>query len=644
MSYNDLNDNSERISQPPELTIQLMEHQKTIVYAMKQLEFDGKLIANNIKHYGDDMDFNVETSIGILADKVGSGKSLMIVSLIELFKTVPKREIYWIGSKFIAIKSAISNDPVPINLLLIPHKLMSQWLEFFKYAPNIKVDTYKDSEDETRINTIEDVKNIDVIIVACSKSPSFFKKFSKIKWNRVIVDEADTIKLSSNTVFDASFVWLVTATPKLLRYSSKVYLSRIFKNIAPWVFDYLIVRNNIDFIEKSIILPIPKRIVVNCLTPKELGVIKNFIPKNILSMINAGNSDEAIKSLNCNVNTNDNILKVITNNLVEAINNKKLELECEQKKIYHNTKNKEQQELRIKKLKRCIERLETRYDSIKEKIYNLNDSICPICMDEFTKPTLVNCCQNVYCFDCITLASSKTGLCPSCKHTIYKENLHIISDKEIKEEMKDNEIKDKLDMLIEILDANPEGKFLIFANFPQTFDKIKIKLDEKNITHKILKGTTCLVQKTIDDFTNGNIKVIMLNAKFFGAGMNLQMATHVILYHRFDNDLEEQVIGRAQRLGRKDPLNVIYLIHDNETNAFTNKDKFEEINYDDWLEYDNDDVIENNKNKVSLIDIDNHNDLSDVIENINDENEEMIEVKPKKKVVKGKRNKENILV
>ena len=44
-------------------------------------------------------------------------------------------------------------------------------------------------------------------------------------------------------------------------------------------------------------------------------------------MINAGNIDDAIKTLNCNVNTNDNILKVITNNIMEDINNKKLELD-----------------------------------------------------------------------------------------------------------------------------------------------------------------------------------------------------------------------------------------------------------------------------------------------------------------------------
>ena len=48
----------------------------------------------------------------------------------------------------------------------------------------------------------------------------------------------------------------------------------------------------------------------------------------------------------------------------------------------------------------------------------------------------------------------------------------------------------------------------------------------------------------------------MLNAQHYGSGLNLQMATDVIMYHKFNKELEEQVIGRAQRLGRQTSLNI----------------------------------------------------------------------------------------
>ena len=106
----------------------------------------------------------------------------------------------------------------------------------------------------------------------------------------------------------------------------------------------------------------------------------------------------------------------------------------------------------------------------------------------------------------------------------------------------------------------------------------------------------------------------MLNAQFFGAGMNLQMATDIIMYHRFTKEMEEQIIGRAQRLGRSinEPLNVYYLLHDNESNNIDDNFKFqdqENIHYLDWLEQQH---INNNKqdnldneNKIYTINMEN---------------------------------------
>ena len=36
------------------------------------------------------------------------------------------------------------------------------------------------------------------------------------------------------------------------------------------------------------------------------------------------------------------------------------------------------------------------------------------------------------------------------------------------------------------------------------------------------------------------------------------------MFHKFDANIENQVIGRAQRFGRKNPLNIHYLLNENE--------------------------------------------------------------------------------
>jgi SNF2 family DNA or RNA helicase len=56
-----------------------------------------------------------------------------------------------------------------------------------------------------------------------------------------------------------------------------------------------------------------------------------------------------------------------------------------------------------------------------------------------------------------------------------------------------------------------------------------------------------------------------MNARHVGAGLNLEAASHVVLYHRMNLEMEKQVIGRAVRFERKADLQVVHLVHEGET-------------------------------------------------------------------------------
>ena len=92
----------------------------------------------------------------------------------------------------------------------------------------------------------------------------------------------------------------------------------------------------------------------------------------------------------------------------------------------------------------------------------------------------------------------------------------------------------------------------------------------KNIKHAKVLGSGAVVNKTIQRFANGEIRVLMLNASNYGSGLNLQMATDLIIYHQLPLELETQVIGKGQRLGRTTELNIYYLLHEYEQNNVTN--------------------------------------------------------------------------
>ncbi len=673
MSYTILTDDDKKIIQPNSIKIELMNHQKTMIHKMLEIETTGLINVTNYstKEYSslvsvEGCEAEIITNVAILGDKVGSGKTLMIITLLTIKKIITERKIEMGGTQFYSVKLSATSSLIKTNLIIVPHKIVPQWKEAFnKYSPKLNVYTIslnKQIDDmiikqtKTKINwngeelifenyeiCKKKIEEYDVVIICETMYKRFYKYCKNLKFNRILIDEADTIKLPREMTCQFNFLWLITGTPKGLFYSNKPYIGKIFKEDNHNLNSYFVIKNDDSFIENSIKLPHPKRLKIKCKTPKELNIIKDLIPNSVLQMINAGNSYQAIKTLNCNIDTNDNILQVITKNLVESIQYKQIELTAEKNK--YNINMSKEQEQKINYIENQIKKLTSKYEDIKKKIYQLNDTNCPVCMGEFINPVIVSCCNNTFCFDClaVSMGEIKNNKCPYCTQYITQQNIHIFESNTIYKNNLSNksdkyEIKDKLDVLIDLVQSKPDGNFMIFAGFIETFHKIEEKLQYLSIPYHILKGQSSTIKKHVDDFKDKKVRILMLNAQFFGAGMNLQMATDIIMYHRFTKEMEEQIIGRAQRLGRSinNPLNVYYLLHENESNDIEDNFKFEEQNmhYMDWLEMDkkntlnNDDKIytintnDSNKNEININDVllqTPNNNISPKINNLNDD-------------------------
>ena len=89
-------------------------------------------------------------------------------------------------------------------------------------------------------------------------------------------------------------------------------------------------------------------------------------------------------------------------------------------------------------------------------------------------------------------------------------------------------------------------------------------MENLNINYSDLKGNKHRINNTINDYKNGFIKVLLVNIYNYGSGLNLECSTDIIMFHKFDKLIESQVIGRAQRSGRTEPLNIHYLLNENE--------------------------------------------------------------------------------
>jgi hypothetical protein len=389
----------------------------------------------------------------------------------------------------------------------------------------------------------------------------YYQKFPDIKYARIIMDEVTTIKkLPMTFEMKCNFVWYISATPGGMLYIRKNYIREMIGNINFILFKKIIIKNNDDYISQSMNLPAMRQIVIHCNTPNSLRVIRDFIPQDVMNMLNAGNIKEAVTRLNCNVDTDDNIINVLTNRTEKELHNKKQELKYQKSIIPVDFKS--HADL-IKKIEERIVSLQIKLQSIKDRIKSFVDDTCPLCMDSYTSPAVLPC-THVYCLPCLSIVMNNK--CPMCANPFELKQLHIIDNeascsKTVEQEKK---LLSKKDNLINIINKKQTGRFLVFSNYDATNDNIATYLKDAGIQCGKLVGNYNVINSTIEKFKNGNIRVLILNAQNYGSGLNLQMATDIVLYHEMNKEMETQVIGRSQRMGRTQPLNVYYLLYDNE--------------------------------------------------------------------------------
>jgi hypothetical protein len=604
---------SPKIEQPKNIKIVLKEHQKTGIYHMRKLEVDRFIVHN----YEEDefylsshtlrilglkqnevKSIKINTSYGVLADKVGSGKTLMVVGLINDSVKLPDCEKILSSSLYSSVNIKDNKKCLKTNLILVPHSLTSQWHYAFVnsklkyYVINKRKDIdfleFDDIPDDINeadvINDNQSLHHYDVIVCSANMFGEYFEKFRNVKYSRIIIDEILQIKLPADFNWCCNFAWFITATPSGLHTIRRHYIKELMSGIINY-HHLLTIKNNDDYVSQSMKLPDIIFKHIKCLTPRELLAVKEFISKDIINMINGNNIQEALKKLNCNIDTNDNIFNILTKRTKIDIADEEARLEYVKKVNYQDQKVKEEA---IKKSTEKIASLKDRLQSIKSRIDNFGEDNCPICFENSGKPVIVSCCNNIICLKCIV---NVKNLCPFCRITITTDKMNILDNSykqaRITKDKENDKLKDKIVNLMEIIKGKKDGRFLVFSAYDETFNDIIKEFNKSSIKHSSILGGISHINNVINDFTDGKINVLMMNAKHYGSGLNLQMATDVVLYHEMPKELETQVIGRAHRLGRKDSLVVHYLLHENEKSSSNAN-----------LTYETNDYIEEDTNEI----------------------------------------------
>lgn len=539
--------NIKMVPQPKNMNIKLYPHQLASIYEMEKLE------SNNIIYKEL---YTKETKIGVNADISGYGKTYAMVGLIVRDKMHWNLDIPYVFEdikfeakgrlKTISIKRL---NKLPTTLILVSQSIIGQW-EKELLNTELKFTCVKSKKNILNLNA----ENFDVILVIPSMYNNLISTYTGYAWKRFIFDEPGHTKVPAMKELFANFYWLVTATPNCItKLHSKCegsFMKEIINN--RWTdFEYqfsdIIIKNDIEFIKSSFNIPTTNHFYHQCYQPV-YNALKNFVNDNIKIMIEAGDISSAVSALG----------GTKTDNIFDFVKLKKREelIDIDAKIQLYTLRNDEEN---INNYKAKKNKILNQIDEIDEKFKNMLKESCPICYQFLKNPILEQNCQNIFCGECFFKCIEYNNKCALCRSVIDSSKIIYINTDD--RDNKKTEIKyiTKPEKIIEIINNNKDGKYLIFSDHNHSFNLISAILKNNNIDFLQIRGNVTSRETNIQLFKDGKIPVIFLNSTIDCAGLNLQETTDIILYHEMSSDTQNQIIARANRIGRSVSLNVHHL-------------------------------------------------------------------------------------
>jgi SNF2 family DNA or RNA helicase len=330
----------------------------------------------------------------------------------------------------------------------------------------------------------------------------------------------------------------------------------------------LIIKNSEAYVETSLSLPPMITNIIRCKTPHSIRVLDGLVDRQVLEHLNANDVQGALAFINNNQkNTEENIILRVIDKLSRQATNIRLQIQTTNAMMF-DVETERQTE--VARLNAQLETISRKMETISQRIKT--SDMCSICYDDIEQKAVVPCCQNAFCFKCVSKWISHKHTCPLCKNVIVLGDIFVVDNDasstlpiDAPSEESTSEQYDKLENLERLLrQMSNNNKVLIFTAYDNVFVNIVDILRKVNTKFEYLKGNGNQINAIVERYKKGLTNVLLINPRQYGSGLCLETTTDMIMFHKFDTEIEKQVIGRAQRYGRKEPLQVHYLLHKNE--------------------------------------------------------------------------------
>lgn len=515
----------------------------------------------------------------------------------------------WMDLSGTALRTAIGGRRLHVKaaLIIVPHNIVSQWETYIREQTDLTavfIKKTKDCDYDTP-RFLQRALTADVVLVSGTMLKKFVgavsmygPMFRDVVWSRLFIDEADTIPCGLR-VGDATarFTWFITGSWLNMMFPHGLYeytiknmdeatraaigeghiagLASHMNIVAGTVsdsrdprFTALILRNRDAWIDTSLARPVVHHETLMCRAPANLGILRDFVTPSALEALHAGDTAGALTAMGIKASSKESVAAAITASIRGELAQAEKLLAFKREMEYSSPAAKKEA---LIKAEAKVARVREQLTSLENRIAGAaNGDLCPICYDTPRTTTLTPCCRQAFCLACVCECLASKPACPLCRVAIR-------SPKELTVLGADGEETDAGDAAAEQLPtkgaallnllaaAKPDERYLVFSAHEASFKGLRELLAARDVRCEVLQGTAARIDRLRRQFRDGAVRVLCMNARHVGAGLNLESATHVVLYHRMNVELERQVIGRAVRFERAGELRVVHLVHEQET-------------------------------------------------------------------------------
>ncbi|XP_076960860.1 DNA repair protein RAD5A-like [Bidens hawaiensis] len=555
---------------------------------------------------------------GILADAMGLGKTIMTISLLlahterggsldcenkEVSDQSPKKL-----TKFSSFDKLKKQKQLLIgggNLIICPMTLIGQWkAEIESHAEPGSLSIYvhygQSRPKDAKILAQSDVVLTTYGVVASEYSSENAEErggLYSVRWFRVVLDEAHTIKSSKSQISLAAATlvadrrWCLTGTPIQNKLEDLFSLLR-FLRIEPWGswswWNKLIQKPFEDGDERGL------SIVQNILRPIMLRRTKFSTDKEGRPILVLPPAE--MKVIYCEQTETEK-------DFYDALFKRskvKFDQFVEQGRVLHNYASILELLLRLRQccdhpflvmsrgdtqefsdlgklakrfLKGGKEAMEEGKEMpskayIQEVVKELQkgeEGECPICLEAFEDAVMTPCAHRL-CRECLLSSwrNSNSGLCPVCRKTVSKQELITApTDSRFRVDIEKNWVESsKVSALLRDLETlrSSGSKSIVFSQWTAFLDLLQVPLSRNSISFLRLDGTLNQQQreKVIKQFSEENdIMVLLMSLKAGGVGINLTAASNAFVMDPWWNPaVEEQAVMRIHRIGQTKSVSI----------------------------------------------------------------------------------------